>query len=256
MLFPDVIFFDAVGTLFGVKGSVGEIYGAIARKFNVVTSDEDLDQAFIQNFKNAPKMAFPNLERSQTYKSSQISSQIYKYEYEWWRNIAKSTFTQVGAFSQFQDFEAYFKEMFEFFAMPDAWYIYEDVIPALNYLQDQGVTLGIISNFDHRIFLVLESLELSKFFTSTTISTEVGYAKPDSQIFQTAIAKHDPSQNFWHIGDSFKEDYEGAENAGIQGIWLDRNPSSQTSHTTINSFRDLIKPDFLKLLSKSATKQA
>ena len=32
---PKVIFFDAVGTLFGVKGSVGTVYKAIAKKHNV-----------------------------------------------------------------------------------------------------------------------------------------------------------------------------------------------------------------------------
>ncbi len=248
MLFPDVIFFDAVGTLFGVRGSVGQIYGAIARKYGVDANYEDLNQAFICNFKNSSKMAFPDIERSQ------ISSQIYKCEYKWWQDIAKSTFIQVGAFSQFQDFEAYFQEMYNFFATPDAWYIYEDVIPVLNYLQAQGVTLGIISNFDHRLYPVLKNLQLDRFFASITISTQVGAAKPDLQIFHAAIAKHDPHQDFWHIGDSFKEDYEGAKKAGIQGIWIDRFSSSQTAYSTINSFKDLIAPDFLKLLSKSVIK--
>jgi putative hydrolase of the HAD superfamily len=234
MLFPDVIFFDAVGTLFGVRGSVGQIYGAIARKFQVSSDFEALDRAFLQNFKAASKMAFPKAERSQ----------IPEYEYKWWYDIAKSTFTQVGAFEQFQDFDAYFGEMYNFFATPAAWYIYPDVIPVLDYLQNQGMELGIISNFDSRIHTVLSSLGINKFFTTVTISTEVGAAKPDAQIFQSAIAKHRQdfcTQNFWHIGDSYKEDFEGAENANsegfrIKGIWLDRSGNSG-----ISSFSDLIE---------------
>ncbi len=244
MFFSDVIFFDAVGTLFGVKGSVGQIYGAIAQKFNVIADCEALDRAFIQNFKTAPKIAFPNVPQLE----------VPKYEYQWWHEIAKSTFTQVGAFDLFEDFDAYFSDMYSFFATPDAWYIYDDVIPALNYLQNQSIELGIISNFDSRIHPVLASLELNKFFTSVTISTEVGAAKPDPQIFQAAISKHRSktnnskqnfcAQKFWHIGDSFKEDYEGAKNANpidnnLRGIWLDRSGNSPPSENSISNFKDL-----------------
>jgi len=238
MFFPDVIFFDAVGTLFGVKGSVGQIYGAIAQKFNVNTDHADLDRAFVQNFTKSSKIAFPNVSKLE----------IPKYEYMWWYDIAKSTFTQVGAFEQFADFDAYFREMFEFFTLPDAWYIYDDAIPALEYFQNKGIKLGIISNFDSRIYPVLESLKLKNFFTSVTISTEVGAAKPDPLIFNSAIAKHHSQtnsiQNFWHVGDSFKEDYEGAKNANpkdnnLKGIWLDRSRNSPVSENSIGNFRDL-----------------
>jgi HAD superfamily hydrolase (TIGR01549 family) len=137
-----------------------------------------------------------------------------------------------------------FEDVYEFFAEPDAWYIYEDVIPVLESSCNQGIELRVISYFDHRLYPVLESLGLYKFLTSITISTEVGTAKPDAQIFQAAIAKHDPDQNFWHIGDSFKEDYQGAKNANIRGIWLDRSASSQGSSLvtdyTISSFQDLL----------------
>jgi len=239
MFFPDVIFFDAVGTLFGVRGSVGQIYVAIAQKFNVNTDYADLDRAFIQNFTKSPKIAFPNVS----------PLEIPKYEYEWWYDIAKSTFTQVGAFEQFADFDAYFSEMFEFFTLPDAWYIYDDVVPTLDYLKNKRIELGIISNFDSRIHLVLANLKLQNFFTSVTISTEVGAAKPYPHIFNSAIAKHhsqtNSPQHFWHVGDSFKEDYEGAKNANpkdnnLQGIWLDRSGNSPINENTIGNFRDLI----------------
>lgn len=39
---PKVIFFDAVGTLFGVKGSVGQIYRAIAADFGVEVAPWEL----------------------------------------------------------------------------------------------------------------------------------------------------------------------------------------------------------------------
>jgi putative hydrolase of the HAD superfamily len=56
-----------------------------------------------------------------------------------------------------------------------------------------------------------------------TISTEVGAAKPDSQIFTAALQKHNcTAENVLHIGDSFKADYCGAKNAGLNAIWFNR----------------------------------
>jgi putative hydrolase of the HAD superfamily len=57
---PKVIFLDAVGTLFGVRDSVGAAYHTIARQFNVTADAAALDRAFFQCFKQAPPMAFPD----------------------------------------------------------------------------------------------------------------------------------------------------------------------------------------------------
>ncbi|MGB8690815.1 MAG: HAD-IA family hydrolase, partial [Microcoleus sp.] len=68
-----------------------------------------------------------------------------------------------------------------------------------------------------------KSLNLAEYFTSVTISTEVGAAKPDSQIFTVALQKHNCiAENVVHIGDSFKADYCGAKTAGLNAIWLNR----------------------------------
>lgn len=218
---PDVIFFDAVGTLFGVRGSVGQIYGAIAAKYQVKAVPETLDQAFRQSFKSAPR-------------SDQGDA------YAWWREITRNTFSQAGVLRDFTDFEDYFAEIYGFFATGEAWYVYEDVLSTLRHWQTQGVSLGIISNFDQRIYPVLAALQLDGFFTSVTISTEVGAAKPDAQIFQAAIALYPHHQNFWHIGDSHSEDYEGAVNAGLRGIWLDRYSETRPASYAIRGMTDLL----------------
>jgi putative hydrolase of the HAD superfamily len=219
---PKVIFFDAVGTLFGVKGSVGQIYAAIAQEFNVQADPAALNQAFIQNFKTASKMTFPEVERSQ----------IPELEYQWWYAIAHSSFSQTGFINQFQDFDRYFQRLYAYFATADAWYLYEEVPAVLSHLQKLGLELAVISNFDSRLYPVLEVLNLAQFFSSVTISTEVGAAKPDRQIFISAMDKHQPQNqsSYWHIGDSFKEDYEGAKNANITPIWLNRDGDQVPDH--------------------------
>jgi putative hydrolase of the HAD superfamily len=212
---PKVIFLDAVGTLFGVKGSVGEVYSAIASNWGVEAAAADLNRAFIASFKASPPSIFPEI--------SQQKLELQDAEFKWWMNIARNTFAQVGAIDQFVNFHGFFAELYEHFATDASWYLYEDVIPTLNNWQNKGVELGIVSNFDTRLDRVLKSLNLKPFFQSITISSVAGTAKPDSQIFMLALAKHncEPHQA-WHIGDSLTEDYYGAKAVGIESFWLNR----------------------------------
>lgn len=94
---------------------------------------------------------------------------------------------------------------------------------SLNNWQHIGIELGILSNFDSRLHSVLQGLGLSHYFSSVTISTQVGAAKPDPRIFAIALEKHNCSpEEAWHIGDSIEEDYQGAKAAGLRGVWINR----------------------------------
>lgn len=211
---PQVIFLDAVGTLFGVRGSVGEIYGSIARQFGVEVDAALLNQAFFQSFKTAPRMAFPGVS----------PAEIPQNEYVWWQSIAYQTFAQVGAIEQFTSFQDFFSVLYDYFKTAEPWFVYEDVRQALDYWRQQGIPLGVLSNFDSRLYPVLDALHLTDYFASVTISTEVGAAKPETAVFQAALAKHGVSgDRVWHIGDSYREDYEGAKKAGIRAFWLKRD---------------------------------
>ncbi|HBE18393.1 MAG TPA: hydrolase [Cyanobacteria bacterium UBA11149] len=210
---PKVIFLDAVGTLFGVRGSVGEAYSTIANKFGVQASATALNDAFFQAFSTAEPLVFPQTD----------PEEIPECEFEWWRLIALRTFQNVGVLNQFEDFTDFFDQLYNYFATAQPWFIYPDVIPALAAWQKAGIQLGIVSNFDSRIDLVLKALKLDEFFKSVTISTQVGAAKPQPKIFATALEKHQCyPQEAWHIGDSLKEDYQGAKAAGLRAILLDR----------------------------------
>lgn len=210
---PRVIFLDAVGTLFGVKGSVGEIYSSMAQQFGVHVNAQQLDRAFFQSFKAAPPMAFPDT----------TAGSIPQQEYAWWEAIARQTFERVGALERFTDFSIFFAVLYAHFATAEPWFLYSDVQQALEYWRSQGIELGVVSNFDTRLYPVLSALGLADFFRSVTISTEVGAAKPSPKVFQAALAKHQCSaEEAWHIGDSVREDYQGAKAAGLRAIWIKR----------------------------------
>jgi len=210
---PKVIFLDAVGTLFGIHGTVGEVYGRIAHQAGVDVSAKKLDEAFIQSFKAAKPPVFPGASKHD----------IPELEFQWWEAIARSTFGGVGVLDQFRDFNVFFTQLYSHFATADPWYVYPDVIPSLKHWQDLGIELGIISNFDTRIYTVIELLELRPYFSSITISSTTGAAKPDKAIFLAALKKYNfQPEEAWHIGDSLKDDYYGAKAVGIRSFLLER----------------------------------
>jgi len=210
---PKVIFLDAVGTLFAVRGSVGEVYSKIAQLHGVEVPAYAINEAFSQSFLAAPPPVFPATEREK----------LQNWEYQWWQDVAQSTFQSAGVLQQFPDFSTYFAQLYSYFATAEPWFIYPDVGRNLERWQKLGIQLGVLSNFDSRLYCVLRALDLAQFFMSVTISTEVGAAKPNPKIFAVALEKHKCSpQLALHIGDSFKEDYQGAKAAGMRAAWLKR----------------------------------
>ena len=210
---PKVIFLDAVNTLFGVRGSVGHVYQAIASQFDVELEPNAINRAFYKSFVSAPTLAFPDVP----------PEQVPQLEFEWWEKLAYETFTEAGFIEQFNDFPVFFKHLYAHFATAAPWYLYPEVLSVLQHWQMNGVELGIISNFDSRLLPVLEQLSLRDFFQTITISSLSGAAKPKLEIFAIALTKHGISpEEAWHIGDSDTEDYQAASKAGIRGFWLQR----------------------------------
>ncbi len=210
---PSVIFFDAVGTVFGVRDGVGAQYAKCADRVGVNVSAAALDSAFYKAFKTAGSSVFPlaSIDR------------IPKLEFEWWRSVVFETFNSVGVVNQFESFDRFFEDVFQYFATAEPWVLYPETVAVLESLQTFGIPIGIVSNFDSRLHSVLRSLSLDQYFQSVTISTEVGSAKPNGKIFTVALAKHAcDAHQAWHVGDSLKDDYEAATAMGLRGIWVDR----------------------------------
>lgn len=210
---PKVIFLDAMGTLFDLKNTVGDIYQQYAAKYDVQVDAGLIEQAFIQSFKSAPPLAFSAAE----------FPIIKQQEFNWWKQVVSATFEQLGVRENFADFNAFFTEIYCYFGTGEPWYVFPDTVDSLIRCRDRSIELGIISNFDSRLIEVLNHLDLDQFFTSITISSTAGFAKPDANIFHLALSKHHriPAQA-WHIGDSPTEDYAGAKNAGLSSFWLNR----------------------------------
>jgi putative hydrolase of the HAD superfamily len=231
-----VIFFDAAGTLIEVRGGVGEIYSRVAREFGFEAEPQILQQNFSRSFRRQPPLAFPY---------GTPDAALIELEKGWWRNLVKAVFSCLGSFPRFDEF---FDDIFERFRSREFWRVYEDVEPSLTELKLLGQKLGVISNFDSRLFDVLRACGLDRFFDSVHVSTRVGAAKPDPAIFQAALNYHAvEARQSWHVGDSLREDVEGAMAIGANAILLYRDsrfaenaPAARI--TSLNQLVTLIEP--------------
>ncbi len=225
-----IIFFDAAGTLFHVKGSVGDIYARLAHEYGKDVTVQDLEAGFRRCFANAPPMGFPNA----------ATEDIPELEKQWWHDLVHQVFAPLGPFPRFA---AYFDALYDFFAQADAWQLYPETTETLTALRGRGFRLGIISNFDARLFGLLDGLGIKHFFDPIVISTQAGSAKPEVEIFQQALAVHDfaPHQAL-HIGDSSDMDIVGAKAAGLTPVYIDRmsRGSDKTAPFTVSRLDELL----------------
>jgi putative hydrolase of the HAD superfamily len=235
-----VIFFDAAGTLFHVKGSVADVYLAHAEKYGVKRTPElreSLKAAFVRAFADAPPPAF----------AVNDPREITQCERLWWFDVVHNVWYRVGMFEQFDD---YFEEVFDAFGGPAYWTLYPETLGVLKGLKEQGYELGIVSNFDSRLFNVLRGLGLAELFDTVTISSLAHAAKPAPRIFQLALDKHAmEAEDAVHVGDSRRDDVEGARKAGLQAVLLERESQVVPAAAHIPTIRSLEQlPALIKAL--------
>ena len=110
-------------------------------------------------------------------------------------------------------------------AMRRAWRLFDDALPCLRALRALGLRLAAITNAagDYQR-AKLGALGLESVFDAVLISGELGVAKPHHAIFRRAcrVLGVLPAQAV-HVGDRLDTDAEGARNAGLHGVWLDRS---------------------------------
>jgi putative hydrolase of the HAD superfamily len=214
-----VVFFDVGGTLVELNGSVGEIYGRFARRYGIVRDPAAMTDAFSRSFREQPPLAFPR---------GTPEDELQRLECDWWRRLV------LDVIPWFPEFDAFFNEVYEFFRGREAWRLFDDVIPTLAELKNRGLRLAIISNYDSRIDDLLRDFGIERFFDGVHVSSRSGAAKPDKDIFLSALRYHRAEpQRALHVGDSLREDVEGASAVGMRAVLLDRNQSYASNSVLI-----------------------
>ncbi len=140
-----------------------------------------------------------------------------------------------------------FSRLAQHFRQPAAWAVYPDVVPTLETLAARRMRLAVVSNWDSHLPRLLELHGLARFFHTVSVSAIEETGKPDAEIFRRTCERLGvAAAETLHVGDSLRDDFEGARRAGLQAILLDRGDQYRDVTERIRSLAELpdrIGPD-------------
>jgi putative hydrolase of the HAD superfamily len=106
-----------------------------------------------------------------------------------------------------------------------SWALHDDAVPCLERMRADGRRVGIITNGDLSFQQSkVERVGLAPLVEQVIASGELGIAKPDRRIFEHACRVFGVAPaGAAYVGDRLATDAIGAAEAGLTGVWLDRN---------------------------------
>lgn len=113
------------------------------------------------------------------------------------------------------------------------WQCYDDVEKCLFNLSH--FEKGIITNGNHNQQIKkLRNLGIIQHFSIIITSDEIGIAKPDKRIFIEACSRANKKTDACvHVGDRLHTDALSSKEAGMRGIWLNRNHEIVTEEVEV-----------------------
>ncbi|MDP6713268.1 MAG: HAD-IA family hydrolase [SAR202 cluster bacterium] len=105
---------------------------------------------------------------------------------------------------------------------------FDDVLPTMDLLKQQGLILGLLSNLNRNGDDLAESMGLTPYLDFAVTSAEIGSEKPHAPMFLAALEKAGSAPlETVHVGDQITSDIEGATNVGINPVLVDRDGNHQ-----------------------------
>ncbi|XP_077582875.1 haloacid dehalogenase-like hydrolase domain-containing protein 3 [Stigmatopora nigra] len=212
------VLWDVKDTLLRVRSSVAEQYCDEARRMGLNLEPAEVDVAFRQAYRNHSRQ-FPNYGISQGLNG-----------HWWWTEVVKATFSECRVRDP-----ALLNEMarnlYQNFSNANNWELFPDSKSALESCSSLGLKMGVVSNFDNRLEVILRGCGLLSHFNFLLTSEAAGVKKPQVAIFEEACRKCDVlPTSIVHVGDHYTNDYLASRQAGIHGFLLDRTNDSNNHH--------------------------
>jgi len=224
---PDVIFLDVGDTLIRAHPSWAGVYRQGLLEFGIDIDEAELERALLEETQVG---AWWNIEDPFEPTEQNSYERIVKFDAA---VLARAGHDNLDA--------KVFRSIEEAFARRSAWYVYPDVLPALDALKDAGIRLCVISNFVWGAPELIHDLELSSHFEHMVISARVGFQKPNPGIFQHALdVMHIAPERALHVGDSYRADIVGARRLGINAVLMARDGRDAARQS-----QDLDDPDLI-----------
>lgn len=227
---PQIYIFDAVGTVLKPVPDVVDAYHDAGLQHGSKLTRQDV----ANRFKTARQTRFStNHSALETAGGSLPSSDAI--EHQLWEKLIGDIFNDV------KDAKALFEQLWEHFANPSNWQLYDDVETCWSKIRDNGGDLYIASNFDSRLHEIVRQFPIFKIAKASFCSAEVGFRKPDPMFYEhiaTEIGIND-SQEVMMVGDDFENDFVAPSAFGWKAIYLDRKAIADPNSRTITSLEQL-----------------
>jgi len=126
------------------------------------------------------------------------------------------------------------REIYEEWAACQHFELYDDVPGVLRELTAAGIRIGLISN-THRCLASFQShFELQGLISATVSSSNHGLMKPHPSIFASALQLAGvEARDAVMVGDSVRQDVEGALRAGMRAVLLHRGEGPHASQASL-----------------------
>ena len=107
-------------------------------------------------------------------------------------------------------------------SLTQAWFPYEDTLPVLDALREQGITTAIVSNIAIDLNQIMARMGIANCVDHVFTSAQLGYVKPNPEIFlAVSEAIGIGPEDLLMVGDNAIDD-GGAGAAGIRTLILPR----------------------------------
>ncbi len=106
------------------------------------------------------------------------------------------------------------------------WELMEDAAEVLRRLNQRGLPLALIANWDSNLSSLTEQLGIRQFFSVIVSSQVAGVEKPDPAIFQRALdglSLTAKTHQILYVGNEYRADVLGARAAGLTPVLIDRS---------------------------------
>ncbi len=118
--------------------------------------------------------------------------------------------------------------------IPEALAEFDKMGIQMYVLSNSGFTAGALS-------IVLEKLGIRKYFKKIWFSADYGKIKPSREFFEMAIEyvlldnPAEKRENIVFVGDTYNSDVKGANDAGIDVIWINHKGERNTENLSVHN---------------------
>tara|TARA_Y100001970_G_scaffold74956_1_gene94992 strand:- start:2476 stop:3186 length:711 start_codon:yes stop_codon:yes gene_type:complete len=226
------VLFDLYGTLAGFEPSRFLIQSQVVKKYNLFLTQQGVSKGYFLADKFMAEQNAVKPVRSM----NQIEKEMFFARYE--QLVLSGDALDVNL----DLCKKIFKELQQ---VSYSMVLYPDVIDSLIKLKSLNFKLGLISNMDKLGSELLNEFKLSEYMDICVTSKEANVEKPDPQIFNLALSKLNiKPEEAIYVGDQILSDVEGASNAGMTPVLLDR----ENSHVNYENLKVTNLEDFIRLL--------